>query len=391
MVQATVPTDDIGEWLANEALSDTEAPQLVAELSRRAREIGIPVIRMQAVFNIAHPLYSASAIRWTPDEGVVTETFSESQRTTAAFQRSPINFAIKNRLAMVRRRLAGPTAQLDFPVLDEFKAAGGTDYLLFLQVFDVVRERGIACSWVTDRPEGFDEAEVAQLRLLTRALAIALKTRIERSIAENVAHAYFGRQAGQAVLNGSIRRGDAERIGVALWYSDLRGSTRLTDSLSPEGFLQVINSYFEMTAGAVMDGGGEVVQFVGDSVLGFFRVDGDAGIACGKALAAAHEARRRLAAHEPAPGVAPLRFGISLHLGEVIYGNAGTPERLQFSLIGAPIVEVVRVQDLTKQLGASLLATGPFARQVDCEWRDLGEHPLRGFDRAMPILTPAET
>ena len=190
------------------------------------------------------------------------------------------------------------------------------------------------------------------------------------------------------MLKGSIRRGDGEKIGVALWYSDLRRSTRLYNNLAVEDFLQVINRYFEMTAGAVFDAGGEVVQFVGDAVLGYFRVDGDPSIACTKALGAAEEARRRAAAFAPGPGEEPLEFGISLHLGQVIYGNLGVPERLQFSLIGSAVVEVVRVQDMTKRLNCNLLATGTFASAVARKWKSMGEHELRGFDQTRHLFTP---
>jgi adenylate cyclase len=142
-----------------------------------------------------------------------------------------------------------------------------------------------------------------------------------------------------------------------------------------------------MTAAAVLDHGGEVVSLIGDAVLGIFRVEGAPGGACRQALAAANEARRRLGSAETATGTA-LDFGIALHLGQVIYGNVGVAERLQFTLVGSAVNEVVRVQDLTKTLGCPLLATAPFASVVPDEpWRPLGEHALRGLGTPMPILT----
>jgi adenylate cyclase len=190
------------------------------------------------------------------------------------------------------------------------------------------------------------------------------------------------------VLNGSIRRGDGEKITAALWYSDLRRSTELADRLSTEDFLELLGRYFEMTAGAVLDHGGEVVSLIGDAVLGLFRVEGSPQEACARALAAAHEARRRLEVSlSDKAGEPELDFGISLHLGQVIYGNVGVPERLQFTVVGAAVNEVVRVQDLTKQLGCPLLATAIFADAVSESWQPLGEHRLRGRETPMPILT----
>jgi adenylate cyclase len=226
------------------------------------------------------------------------------------------------------------------------------------------------------------------LQQITRELGIALKAKMERSIAQNIAHAYLGKRAGEAVLAGSIRRGDGEKITAALWYSDLRRSTEFADRLPAEAFLQLLGQYYEMTAASVLDHGGEVVSLIGDAVLGVFRVEGAPDDACRRALAAASEARRRLGSSGTTATGAALDFGISLHLGQVIHGNVGVPERLQFTLVGSAVNEVVRVQDLTKTLGCPLLATAPFARAVPNEpWRALGEHALRGLEAPMPILT----
>ena len=154
-----------------------------------------------------------------------------------------------------------------------------------------------------------------RLQRITRELGIALKSKIERSVAQNIAHAYLGKRAGQAVLSGLIRRGDGEKITAALWYSDLRHSTELADRLSADDFLQLLGRYFEMTAAAVLDHGGEVVSLIGDAVLGLFRVEGSVEEACGRALASAFEARRRLDAAQPKATDPVLDFGIALHLG----------------------------------------------------------------------------
>jgi adenylate cyclase len=386
---STVLGHTIIEWLADEALLESEPPALYGELCRRLRGVGLPILRGQVAFRILHPLYAASTVNWTAETGIVVENFSPEDSTQERFLRSPIGHALTHRLPVLRRRLTGDTALLDFEVLEEFHALGGTDYLVFLIGYDQIGRNGIICSWLGDRPEGFTDDEIALLQRITRPLAIALKSKIERSVAQNVAHAYLGKRAGHAVLSGLIRRGDGEKITAALWYSDLRHSSKLAGRLSTEDFLNLLGRYFEMTAAAVLDHGGEVVSLIGDAVLGLFRVEGSAEEACGRALAAAHEARRRLGALPP--GSDPvLNFGIALHLGEVIYGNVGIPERLQFTVVGAAVNEVVRVQDLTKQLGHPLLATAPFADVVAAPWRPCGEHLLRGIETPMQILTVAD-
>jgi adenylate cyclase len=385
--QSTVLDGTILEWLSSEALRDSEPGALYGELCQRLRGVGLPILRGQVAFRILHPLYEASTLTWDIGSVVVGDLWRPDDRVgLERFVRSPFGHALAHRLPILRRRLTGETALLDFELLEEMRSSGGTDYVVFVVGFDPATQNGILCSWLGDRPAGFTDGEIAGLQRVTRELGIALKSKIERSVAQNVAHAYLGKRAGQAVLNGLIRRGDGEKITAALWYSDLRQSTELADRLPAEAFLHLLGRYFEMTASAVLDHGGEVVSLLGDAVLGLFRVEGSPEEACGRALAAAHEARRRLGA-QAASVDGPLDFGISLHLGQVIYGNVGVPERLQFTLVGSAVNEVVRVQDLTKQLGYPLLVTAPFAKVTAGAWHPLGEHPLRGFETPMPILT----
>jgi adenylate cyclase len=378
----------IVEWLAGEALMDSEPTALYCELCERMRGVGIPIRRGQVGFRTLHPLYDVGRLNWAIERGVFVELYRPEQIGRDEFLRSPMGHVLTHRLPILRRRLTGDTALLDFAVLEEFRAQGGTDYVVFLVGFDRTGKNGIICSWLSDRPTGLTDDEIMQLQQITRELAVALKAKMERSIAHNIANAYLGRRAGQAVLAGSIRRGDGEKITAALWYSDLRRSTEFADRLSAEAFLQLLGQYYEMTAAAVLDHDGEVVSLIGDAVLGVFRVDGAPDDACRRALAAANEARRRLGSSGTTVTGAALDFGISLHLGQVIHGNVGVPERLQFTLVGSAVNEVVRVQDLTKELACPLLATAPFASAVPDEaWRPLGEHALRGLEAPMPILT----
>jgi adenylate cyclase len=376
----------IVEWLADEALQNSEPANLYGELCERLRGVGIPILRGQVAFRILHPLYDASTLNWNTQRGVVVEHFRPEQTSDDQFVHSPLGHIVAHRLPVLRRRLTGDTALLDFPILEELRSLGGTDYIAFLVGFERHGNNGVICSWLSDRTAGFTDDEITQLNRVARELAIALKAKIERSVAQNVAHAYLGKRAGQSVLNGLIRRGDGEKITAALWYSDLRYSTALADRLPAETFLNLLGRYFEMTASSVLDHGGEVVSLIGDAVLGLFRIDHTADEPCGRALAAAQEARRRL--NPPsAQTQADFDFGIALHLGQVIYGNVGVPERLQFTLVGSAVNEVVRVQDLTKKLGHSVLATASFVDATPGSWRLLGEHTLRGIETPMPIFT----
>jgi len=385
----TVLGSAIVEWLADEALLDSDPATLYSELCQRLRGVGVPIFRSQVAFRVLHPLYDASTLNWNMEKGVVTEHLRPEQSGEDQLVGSPVGHILAHRLPVLRRRLTGDTALLDFKVLEEIRAWGGTDYIAFLVGFGDSGRNGVICQWLGDRAAGFTDDEIVQLQRVTRELSIALKAKIEHNVAQNIAHAYLGKRAGQSVLNGLIHRGDGERITAALWYGDLRHSTELADRLSADAFLHLLGRYFEMTAAAVLDHGGEVVSLIGDAVLGLFRLEGSPEEACGRALAAATEARRRLDRQSKEADVT-FDFGISLHLGQVIYGNVGVPERLQFTLVGSAVNEVVRVQDLTKKLGYPLLATAPFAGAIPGPWRPLGAHVLRGLDTPMPIFTTME-
>jgi adenylate cyclase len=379
--------DATAAWLADQALGNSESEALFDGLCQRIRAAGIPIIRGYAAFRVLHPLYHSHGLNWRIS-GISVEMFPVAQGTTAEWLRSPMYHAISHGLPVLRRRLTGAEAMLDFEVLKDLRELGGHDYLLLTIPFDQSRERGIECSWLCGRPSGFTDSEIAALQALTHRLAGALKARIERHIAQNVATAYLGERAGRAVLSGAIHRGDGEKIQAALWYSDLRQSSTIADGQSAEAFLALLNRYFEMTAAAVQDSGGEVVSFIGDAVLGFFRVEGAASDACERALSAARKARRALRALEHQPDQDRLDFGVGLHLGEVIYGNVGIPGRLQFTLVGTAVNEVARVEGTTKTLGVPLIATAVFARELSCECRSLGVHSLRGIGKPTELFTP---
>ncbi|MGH8692259.1 MAG: adenylate/guanylate cyclase domain-containing protein, partial [Burkholderiales bacterium] len=204
--------------------------------------------------------------------------------------------------------------------------------------------------------------------------------------ARNILDAYLGQQAGEKVLAGRIRRGDGEDINAVIWFCDLRDSTPLADSMSRQDFLRLLNEYFECVLGPVLEREGEVLRFIGDAALAIFPVGDDPGPACAKALAAARDALERMdklnKKRRP-----PLRFGIGLHLGELTYGNIGTPTRIEFTVVGAAANEAARIEALCKQLNVDLLVSDRVARALPGAWKSLGKHNLRGVGDKMELFT----
>ncbi len=232
------------------------------------------------------------------------------------------------------------------------------------------------------------------MKHIQQRLTVAHKITIKNQIARNVVTTYLGNDAGQRVLDGQIKRGDGETIHAVIWYSDMRNFTGMAESMPSTDFLEALNGYFECPASAVLNHNGEVLRFVGDAVLANFPIrDVAAGAydACERAIAAARQARDRLAAlnrERTAAGVPPLDFGLPLHIRDLMYGNIGVHERSEFSVVGRAANEVARLEGLTRRLKRCVLASREFAQHVSATWESLGQHQLRGVGEPIEVFSP---
>jgi adenylate cyclase len=222
---------------------------------------------------------------------------------------------------------------------------------------------------------------------------------MERS-AEELLKAYVGGRIGDHVLAGRTNRGEGERIHAVIWLCDLRDSTRLSESMPLEDFFRTLNRFFDCTAGAVLAHGGEILSYVGDAVFAIFAISGTGRPlseacfakegACAAALAAARDARARVDAlnrNRQARGEPPLQFGLAIHVGDVMYGNLGVPERIQFTVIGAAANQAARLAGMCKDLRRWVLVSSAFPPCFPGEMRSLGYHQIRGVEAPQEIFT----
>jgi len=239
------------------------------------------------------------------------------------FIQSPIG-AVRRDHRKIRRRLIDPACPIDFPVLEEFKRKGGTDYL----ALPMVRSDGGAnvITFLTDHPEGYTDKEAAGLEEIAQVLDILVELQSSRRISKTLVETYVGHRTAERVLNGAIMRGAGEVIRAVIWCCDLRGFTTLTDHSPLEQVADLLNEYFEIMAHAVTAEGGEVLKFIGDGMLAIFELRSGEDISkwCSAALRAAQAAIESVhttnAARQKA-GALEIRFGLALHLSEVYYGN----------------------------------------------------------------------
>lgn len=379
----------IRSFIVDAALHETDDQTLIDGVACRLRDSPIRLSRMSAAHTTLHPLIRAQNVAWTAASGLASTNFFHADPEGETFRTSPLRYVLDNALDVYRHRLDG--GDLPFPAFREFAAAGATEYVAMLISFSagsVPRDdrRGVFFSFCSNRPGGLDQAAFDALVLLRQPLALAFRILIERAVSEAIATTYLGRVAAQRVLAGAIRRGDAEVVPAAIWYSDLRSFTPLVEDLELDDSIAFLNEVFEATAGAVGDAGGEVLDFIGDAVLAIFPVADD-GMA--RALAALDDALSRLSnlrerhsgSHVPAAIIRTASegfVGIAIAAGDVRFGNIGTTERLSFSVIGPTVNMVARIEALTKMLREPVLVTAPVAELAPDRFVLRGAFALEG-------------
>ena len=340
---------------------------MLAELCDRLVECGIPLWRVGVFVRTLHPDVTGRRFLWRPDTGVAVGELVYERLTTSEYVESPVTTVYATG-APLRRRVADAREAADFEVLRTLHAEGATDYLASPMPF--IDGSMHVVTWAT-------RASGAEIRALRRT-------------AKNLLDTYVGGHAGERILAGKIRRGDTEAIRAAIWLSDMRGFTTLADRMSPPDLIALLNRYFDCQVPAIIEHGGEVLKFMGDGLLAIFPIRPEADVAaiCNDALAAAHAARVRLAelrAEARADGASDLRFGVALHVGEFLYGNIGSGNRLDFTCIGPAINLAARLEKLTGKLGRSVAVSSDFATACARPLTRLGEFELPGFSSVQTV------
>ncbi len=294
----------------------------------------------------------------------------------------------------IRRRLCGPEARLDFPVLSDLADAGATDYFARVVSFgaggDPSRGTGIGYSFTTDRPGGFLDDELSLLRGALPAVSLAMMTHAGHTIASGLLAAYLGADAGKRVHAGAVARGSVEAIRAVLWYADIRGFTAMADGTPGLSVIEMLDEIFETLTASLRARGGQVLKFIGDGMLAIFPfVDATRDETCGHALDAAAEAMlavSRLNEVRGSAGKPVAAVDLALHLGEVLYGNVGAADRLDFTVIGPAVNEAARIETLCEPLGHTVLVSAEFAAAASsARLKPLGQHRLRGVREAREI------
>src|SRR5882724_8547935 len=370
-------------WLIDGARSASSPPRMMAETCERLVEEGLPLWRVNVFVRTLHPDVFGLGFTWRPGAEVVVSTVDFDAQDSPEFKRSPLAILYETEQE-VRYRLDDPESR-GFPFFDDMRAEDVTDYIALPIIFTDGSVH--ASSWTTKQPGGFGDDELAALRALVTPLARVVEIVNLRRRASVLLDTYVGNRAGERILGGQIRRGHTDTMHAAIWLSDLRGFTALSDRLPAETVVEILNCYFDCQVSAIRTHGGEVLKFMGDGLLAVFPIDeyvGDVRQVCSRVLEAARESRASVEAmHFPiGDAVERFRFGVALHVGRILYGNIGGGNRLDFTCIGPAVNLAARLEKITGRLNRTIVASAGFAGICAGGWTELGEFPISGFSKA---------
>jgi adenylate cyclase len=399
---------ELPAWLTQAGLAGTPDTDIFSGFCDRCVAAGFPLGRAHLFIDTLHPVHEGRLFRWGfgPDETALHDYGRTSvqgidtsdpayldQQATDVWRRSPFFDMLQTGAALLRRRLSAETKD-EFSLLPDWYAAGLTDYVAIINRFaaeGIIGEMdAVYSSWGTRDPEGFDDREIVALERVVPYLALAIKSVSLMRMTRTLMETYLGRDAGQRVLGGRIVRGIAERIDAVVWFSDLRGFTRITDT-APEQVIPLLNDYADVIVTAIEQHGGDVLKLIGDGTLAIFTGE-DRAHACEAALAAALAARqgvaelnkRRRGQEQP---VTDMYLG--LHVGKVFYGNVGSRERLDFTVLGPAVNEASRIAAMCRSVDQPMLLSAAFADVGDMKSRlvSVGRYALRGVLHPQELFT----
>jgi adenylate cyclase len=380
--------DRLTKWLMEGARSAPTPTAFLKEMCERLVAAGLPLYRVGAFVQTLHPDVFGRSFVWREgaDEIVVT-TANFDLPDSPRFKNSPLAILYASGHE-VRYRLDDPESER-FPFFDDMRAEGVTDYIALPLLFT---DGSIhATSWCTRAAGGFTDAHLTALRDVMPPFSRLGEIHAMRRTAAALLDTYVGNRAGERILAGQIRRGHAEDMQAAIWLSDLRGFTALSDRLAPESVVDILNQYFDCQVPVIREHGGEILKFMGDGLLAVFPIAKDGGNlaeVCGRVLQASRKARANVdAMHYPSGNaVERFRFGVALHIGGILFGNIGGMSRLDFTCIGPAVNLAARLEKIAGKQRRTVVASAAFAGACVDDWVDLGEFPIAGFSQAQRVF-----
>jgi len=378
-------TSSVVAWLVDGARSAADSELVLKEMCTRLCDCGIPLWRVEVFVRTLHPEVVGRRFHWQQGDevSVLTTTFDLPLERRQSFIEHLCAQSIP-----IHTHPGADDRLLDFPQIKELWSEGVTDLLAAPLIF--TKGDAHAAIFTTREVSGFNEEQIAGLEALIKPLARIAEVRALQRTATNLLDTYVGHGAGERILSGQIRRGHTESIHAAIWLSDMRGFTTLSDHVPPPVMIGILNQYFDCQVPNILSHGGEVLNFMGDGLLAMFPIENAAEEKrmCAAALSAGIEARARIAELRPthADGLKKIRFGLALHVGDVLFGNIGGGNRLDFTCIGPAVNLAARLEKIAAELGRTIVTSSAFAQHIDTHLTALGEFAVRGLGARQQVF-----
>jgi adenylate cyclase len=387
-------------WLVSQGLTGLPENDLIRGFCERCCAEGLGLSRGMVFIDTLHPIFEGRGFRWNDTQTNESDAFeygsTNEGEAAQAWQNSVFFHMLERGIEEMPIDLAdGASHRYGFA--RDLAEKGHKHVVAYAHRFGEAGTMGqmdcVYSYFVTRRDEGFGAQGLAALRELVPVLGLAIKTGAQAEIAKTLGRVYLGRDAAEQVLRGRIARGVTERINTVLWFSDLRGSTAISESIEPDEIIPFLNDYAQASIDAIHEAGGEVLKLIGDGVLAMFTHDNMAK-AKRAALRAEYRFRRNmktLNTRRTAEGRPVTSAHVGLHVGEVFYGNIGSDDRLDFTVVGPAVNEVSRIASMCRSVDRELLMSSAFRAGLDAAGRNYlvstGRYALRGIGRAQDLYT----
>ena len=393
---------DLTSWLVNAGVLGMQRTAMLEAYCHKLIALNVPLLRCHVTHNAVHPIYGAVGFDWQQDAGPAHHQYAHSNEAPQNWFTSPFYHMLSNGLAEFRETIWDATAPSQFPLIEDMKPKGATDYFALAILFEDWDEGqpvdpdanhdGAIMSWMSNAPEGFSDTDLDLIRATFPTLALVLKARTYQKTAEDLLGIYLGRDAGRRVLSGEIQRGSSRWINAVVCYFDFEGFTSLSQQLEGEELIGMLNDYFALVVHEIEAEGGNVLKFMGDGLLAIFDREQlmDAPDRAMRAVRAMSSEIAALSAHRDTQGMPVFNYTIALHAGRVLYGNIGAEERLDFTVIGPEVNLAARIGGMHKSLGQSVILSGTLAKKItdpSCDLVSLGRYMLRGVAQPQELFT----
>ncbi|WP_078125566.1 adenylate/guanylate cyclase domain-containing protein [Leptospira alexanderi] len=376
-------------WLTSPESRALEAKELIEMLNRNIIEAGVPVWRFFTSIPTMHPEVMVRSLIWTRGEETQVLFIPHEGLKQQQYKDSPIYLIREEQKDFIRCKLTGPDADLSYPICVDLYEKGGTDYCIFASVFGTnIRS---AMSWSTDAPGGFSEEQIEFLNSIRNVLCLRLDLESRKFAINELLEVYLGSNASKRVLSGEFRRGTGETMYAAILCADLRDFSYLSENNSPKKIVEILDNYFELTAQPIQEEKGEILKFIGDAILAVFPAETDPNQACLAALNAAQKIKNSVIRWNTEHPDSQIHLGMALNVGDVVYGNVGAKDRLDFTVIGNAVNQAFRVESLCKDLGKNILTTEEFTIKAGKEnFEFVGAKRLKGISGERNIYSPLD-